>query len=486
MEDKKTEAGKLGLVGLIALCISAMVGSGVFDLPKNMSATAGVDAQVISWIITGIGIWFIAKMFVILSDTKPDLTAGLYKYAEVGFGPFSGFFTAWAYFICECAANAAYAVLVMSTLDYFFPGVFTGGNNWPSVIGASIITWLITALVLQGVKVSSGIQKVATALMLAVVFVFLATVLMHFNVHTFTTNAAATRAIPSLQDQPMGSLMHQVMNTMMTTLWLFGGIEGAVVMSGKAKDVRQVPKATIIGFIVCLVMFAAVGMLSLGVYSYGELANMTSPSTAYILTNLWHSTIGRDVITIALLFAVFSSWISWIQMLAELPQHAAEDDGSFPKAFAKVSKNGVPAVSIVVATVIIEIIILIAHFDSSAYQMLLTIVGVMTIPPYLFSAMYLIKISKDKNSSDFSGNTKHSRNAALTIGILSFIYIIFMAYSAQIKYTLISFIFYAIGLPLYMIARKQNGKKVFTKGEAIFAVVILLVALFGIYFLIKG
>lgn len=26
--------------------------------------------------------------------------------------------------------------------------------------------------------------------------------------------------------------MYQVMNTMMVTLWLFGGIEGAVVMSG--------------------------------------------------------------------------------------------------------------------------------------------------------------------------------------------------------------------------------------------------------------
>lgn len=485
MEEDKSKAGKLGLVGLIALCISAMVGSGVFDLPKNMSMEAGVTAQFISWIITGIGIWFIAKMFVILSDVKPNLTAGLYKYAEVGFGPFSGFFTAWAYFICECAANAAYAVLVMSTLNYFFPGVFTGGNNWPAVIGASIITWLITALVLQGVKISSGIQKVATAFMLAVVFVFLATVLFHFNLHTFTANAAATRAVPSLQDKPMGSIIHQVMNTMMVTLWLFGGIEGAVVMSGKAKDVRQVSKATIIGFVVCLVMFAAVGMLSLGVYSYGELTNMTSPSTAYILMNLWHSTLGRDVITVALLFAVFSSWISWIQMLAELPQHAAADEGSFPRAFAKISKKGVPAFSIIIATIVIEAVILIAHFDSSAYQMLLTIVGVMTIPPYLFSAMYLIKISKNKDSNDFAVNTKHSRKSALAIGILAFLYIIFMAYSAQIKYTFISFIFYAIGIPLYILARKQHGKKIFSKGEIIFAVIIVLVAIYGIFALIK-
>ena len=267
-DSNKKSAEQLGLVGLIALCVSAMVGSGVFDLPKNMSMEAGVTAQLLSWIITGIGIWFIAEMFVILSDVKPDLTAGLYKYAQVGFGSFTGFFSAWAYFVCECAANAAYAVLVMSTLDYFFPGTFTGGNNWPSVIGASIITWAITALVLRGVEVSSGVQKIATAIMLAVVVVFLVTVLFHFNVHTFTTNMSATQSVPSVSDKPMGSVMHQLMNTMMVTLWLFGGIEGAVVMSGKARNVKQVAPATVAGFVICLVMYALVGMLSLGAYSY--------------------------------------------------------------------------------------------------------------------------------------------------------------------------------------------------------------------------
>lgn len=484
-DHNKASAGKLGLFGLLALCISAMVGSGVFDLPKNMSMEAGLTAQIISWIVTGIGIWFIAEMFVILSDVKPGLTAGLYKYAQVGFGDFSGFFTAWAYFICECAANAAYAVLVMSTLDYFFPGVFTGGNNWPSVIGASIITWAITALVLRGVEVSSKVQSFSTILMLSIIIVFLITVAIHFDPHTFTLNANATHALARVSDKPMGSVLHQVMNTMMVTLWLFGGIEGAVVMSGKARDVRQVPKATVMGFIVCIVMYALVGTLSLGVYSYGELAKLTSPSTAYILTNLWHSTIGRDVITIALLFAVFSSWISWIQMLAELPQHAAKSEGSFPKAFAKVNKHGAPAFSIIVATVVIQIIILIAHFDQSAYQMLLTIVGVMTIPPYLFSAMYLIKISRP-SMTDFDSQTKHRKQNGMIIGLLAFAYIIFMAYSAEIKYTLISFIFYAAGIPLYMWARKQHNKKTFTKGELIFAIIVVLVAIYGIYVLAKG
>lgn len=476
---KKPEAGKMGFVGLVALCVSAMVGSGVFDLPKNMSQVAGVNAQLIAWITTAIGIWFIAETFVILSDVKPDLQAGLYKYGEIGFGPFTGFFTAWGYFVCECAANAAYAVLTMSTLDYFFPGTFTGGNNWPSVIGASIITWLLTALVLRGVEVSSTVQKFSTAIMLAVVVVFLVTVISHFNLNTFTTNANASQAIPSRGDKPMGSVMHQLMGTMMVTLWMFGGVEGAVVMSGKARNPKQVPKATITGFVICIVMYTLVGMLSLGVYSYGQLAHLTSPSTAYILTDLWHSTIGRDVITVALLFAVFSSWISWIQMLAELPQHAASEDGAFPRAFAHVSKRNVPDFSVIMATLVIQVIIIIAHFDLNAYQMLLTVVGTMTVPPYLISEMYLIKISR--KDGEFAKGAKHSPRKAMIIAVLALAYTLIMGVSAGIKYTAIAFIAYAIGIPFYIWARKQYNKPMFTKGEAVFAIIIVAVAVYGIY-----
>ena len=36
---------------------------------------------------------------------------------------------AWAYWLSNIFGNVGYAVLLMDALDYFFPGVFTGGNN---------------------------------------------------------------------------------------------------------------------------------------------------------------------------------------------------------------------------------------------------------------------------------------------------------------------------------------------------------------------
>ena len=77
---------KVGLIGLVGIVISAMIGGGIYNLPQNMAADASAGAIIIAWVVTGIGIWFIANTFRILSAARPELTNGLYTYAEKGFG----------------------------------------------------------------------------------------------------------------------------------------------------------------------------------------------------------------------------------------------------------------------------------------------------------------------------------------------------------------------------------------------------------------
>ena len=85
--------------------------------------------------------YFIANTFLILSDVKPDLTAGIYMYARSGFGPYMGFNIGWSYWLCQIFGNVGYAVITMDALNYFYPGVFTGGNNLASIIGGSVLIW---------------------------------------------------------------------------------------------------------------------------------------------------------------------------------------------------------------------------------------------------------------------------------------------------------------------------------------------------------
>ncbi|MHC3859509.1 hypothetical protein ACXOM7_03665 [Streptococcus thermophilus] len=82
----------VGVLGLIAFVLSAMVGGGIYDLPQNMAINAGQIGQILSWILTGLIIWFIARSFMILTDAFPSYKTGLYLYAGAGFGRFAGFF----------------------------------------------------------------------------------------------------------------------------------------------------------------------------------------------------------------------------------------------------------------------------------------------------------------------------------------------------------------------------------------------------------
>ena len=45
---------KLGVVALTMVIISAMIGGGVFNIPQNIAADAGVGPSFIEWAITAI------------------------------------------------------------------------------------------------------------------------------------------------------------------------------------------------------------------------------------------------------------------------------------------------------------------------------------------------------------------------------------------------------------------------------------------------
>lgn len=53
MADKK----ELGLVALIAIVVSSMIGSGVDGLPQNMAAHSALGPILIAWLICGCGIF---------------------------------------------------------------------------------------------------------------------------------------------------------------------------------------------------------------------------------------------------------------------------------------------------------------------------------------------------------------------------------------------------------------------------------------------
>lgn len=131
-----------------------------------------------------------------------------------------GFNIGWSYWLCQIFGNVGYAVITMDAFNYFFPGVFTGGNNLYSIIGGSFLIWFFNFLVLRGVKQATLINLVVTIAKIVPLVLFIIIVGAVFNMDKFDFDFWGDMASDKL-----GNVGSQIKNTMLVTLWAFIGIE---------------------------------------------------------------------------------------------------------------------------------------------------------------------------------------------------------------------------------------------------------------------
>lgn len=472
---------KLGVLALAAIVVSSMLGGGIYSLPQNMAAGASAGAVLLAWVITGIGIYFIVHTFSILSLARPDLKTGIYSYSRAGFGAYTGFTIGWSYWLCQVCGNVGYAVITMDALNYFFPPYFQGGNNLASIIGGSLIIWGFNFMVLKGIKQASIVNTIGTVLKIMPLILFIIIMLFVFSPAEFDFDfwgeSAASKA-------KLGSLETQIKSTMLVTLWAFIGIEGAVVMSNKAKNVQEIGKATFLGFISCLAIYILLSLTPFGYMSQAEISSVANPSTAGILEKVvgkW----GAWLMNIGLVISVLTSWLAWTIVTAQIPQAAAQD-GTFPKAFTKENKVGSPSVSLWVTSAAMQIFLLLVYFSNNAWNTMLSITSVMVLPAYLTSCTYLWKMCSDGEYP--SQNLPIKRSTALVTGVFGSIFALWLIYAAGLKYLLLADVILVLGIPVFIWARKQNNptEPCFQPHEKWLAGLLIVVALWAIYAFAHG
>lgn len=472
--------GGLGTFALAAIVISSMLGGGIYSLPQNMAAGASAGAVLLAWLITGFGIFFIARTFSILSMTKPDLKTGIYSYSRAGFGPYAGFTIGWSYWLCQVCGNVGYAVITMDALNYFFPPYFAGGNNLVSIIGGSLIIWGFNYLVLKGVRQASIVNNIGTVVKIVPLLLFILVMMFVFKASQFDFDFWGENLATQAR---LGGLGTQIKSTMLVTLWSFIGIEGAVVMSKRAKTPQDVGAATILGFVGCWIIYVLLSLLPFGYMTQEQMAHVANPSTAGILEPI----LGRPgawIMNIGLLVSVLTSWLAWTMITAQIPQAAAED-GTFPKAFTVENKNGSPSVSLIVTSIAMQLFLLLVYFSSNAWNTMLSITSVMVLPAYLASCAYLWKLCED---GEYPNNSVYKRSGALLTSVIGSLYALWLIYAAGLNYLLMAVVILALGIPVYVWARKQNApeQKPFTRGECLGAGLLIVIALIAIYAFARG
>ncbi|AMS23486.1 MULTISPECIES: arginine-ornithine antiporter [Pseudomonas] len=464
--------GKLRLGALVALVVGSMIGGGIFSLPQNMAASADVGAVLIGWVITAIGMLTLAFVFQTLANRKPDLDGGVYAYAKAGFGDYMGFSSAWGYWISAWLGNVGYFVLLFSTLGYFFP-IFGEGNTPAAVIGASVLLWAVHFLVLRGIKEAAFINLVTTVAKVVPLLLFVLIALFAFKLDIFTAD------IWGVKNPDLGSVMNQVRNMMLVTVWVFIGIEGASIFSSRAEKRSDVGKATVIGFITVLLFLMLVNVLSLGIMTQPELAKLQNPSMAAVLEHVvghW----GAVLISVGLIISLLGALLSWVLLCAEI-MFAAAKDHTMPEFLRKENANHVPVNALWLTNAMVQIFLVITLFSASTYLSLIYLATSMILVPYLWSAAYALLLAVRGETYE---NALKERKKDLFIGAVALIYAIWLLYAGGTKYLLLSALLYAPGAILFAKAKRELGKPIFTNVEKlIFAAVVIgaLVAAYGLY-----
>jgi arginine:ornithine antiporter/lysine permease len=464
----------LSLRALIALVVGSMVGSGIFALPSAFGRATGVLGALIAWLVAGVGMLMLAFVFQTLARRKPELDAGIYAYAKAGFGDYPGFASAAGYWIGACLADVACLILIKATLGQFFP-VFGDGTTPTAIVSASALLWGVHFLILRGVREAAALNTIATAAKIVPIGLFIVVAGAAFKADVFALNFWGG------EEPTFDNVASQARNSMLVTVFLFVGIEGASVYSRYARNRDDVGIATVLGFLGVLCLLVLVTMLSYGVLLRPELAALASPSMAGVMEAIvgpW----GKVFISIGLLISVLGNYLSWSLLAAEVVYSAAQNR-TMPSFLARENENKVPAGALWLTNAVIQVFLIVTWFAEYAFNLALKMTSAMTLLPYLLVAAYGLKLAW---TGETYGSDRRSRNVDWMRGAIATAYAAGMLYAGGSKFLMLSALLYAPGTILFVIARREQNKPVFTRIEWLLFGVVAAVAIAALYSLTSG
>ena len=465
---------KFSLPVLTGMVVGSMVGAGIFSLPRAFGQATGPFGALIAWAIAGTGMLMLAFIFQMLAQRKPELDAGVYAYAKAGFGEYPGFLSAVGYWAGCAIGNVTYFVLIKSTLGLFFP-IFGDGNTVTAIVVSSIILWSVHFLILRGVKEAAFINSVVTVAKIVPILLFIVFVAMGFKRDVFAANFWGGG------EYNFRDIFDQVSSTMLVTVFVFLGIEGASVYSRYASRRQDVGIATLMGFVGVLCILVLVTVLSYGVLLRPDLAALRNPSMAGVLEAVvgrW----GAVFVSVGLVISVLGAYLAWSLLAAEVAFTAAKTK-SFPNFLAHQNENEVPSTALWLTNAVVQFFLIMTYFSQEAFTFVLKLASAMNLIPFFLVAVYALMLTHRRETYEIA---PEDHRGDMIRAALATIYTAFLLWAGGVKFLLLSAVIYAPGTILYFMARREQNRQVFTPIETALFVVVVAGAIAAVYGLATG
>jgi arginine:ornithine antiporter/lysine permease len=478
--DTETTTGtaavnKMSVPTLTAMVVGSMVGAGVFSLPARFGVATGILGSLIAWAVAGTGMLMLAFVFQNLAIRKPNLDSGVFIYAKAGFGDYVGFNSAIGFWASAVCGNAFYWVFIFATMGHFYDG-FGAGDTALAVAISTVGVWFFHYLIARGVRDAAVINRIVTILKVIPILVFIVVLFFSFDAGVFADNWTAYGY------GDLGNLNEQVRNTMLITVFVFLGIEGASVYSRYAKKREHVGKATVLGFLSVLAIFSLVTLSSYSVRPQPDIADTSQPSMIgmfeYVVGD-W----GEVFISIGVLVSVLGAYLAWTLMAAEVMYMPARNE-DFPEFLGTENEKGTPITALVVSSLAVQLMLVATLFLTDALNFMLDLCAALALLPYFLAAAYALKLGL--TGETYEDATPRARRKETIIAGVATAYTLFLIDAAGLKFVLLAGTVLAPATLLYVKARSERARRIFTPTEIVLCAVIVLGGAIGVIGLWTG
>ncbi|HVR42605.1 MAG TPA: APC family permease [Thermoanaerobaculia bacterium] len=249
----------VGLWGLVAMCINAVVGSGVYLLPSETYRLLGPFSL---WapLLFAIPVFILALCFAEAAShfTEPG---GAYLYTRAAFGDFIGFETGWMNTLARVTSLAALANGFVVSLARLVPEAGEGLVRASLIAGSLLLFGIIHAL---GIRYGAGTIYVFTwgKMIPLVVFILVAIVAFRHN------------PIPGSFQLPAGEINWA--EAALFLLFAYAGFENLGIPAGEYKNPRRdLPFALLIGILAIAATYALAQLAAMA--ALPELSDTRTP-----------------------------------------------------------------------------------------------------------------------------------------------------------------------------------------------------------------
>jgi amino acid transporter len=241
----------IGLATATAVCLNAMIGSGIFTAPVAIASSVG-PAGILAYLFVGIAVWCLAFAFARLAQLFPG-EGSFYRYASQWMGHKGGLLVSGMYLIGLTVAMGMLCHICSFYLVRIFPGI-------PLVVLGSCSIIVLTFLNMLGVQLSSFGQQI---LLVCTLFPLCAiTILCLCNAHfSYLTPFA-----------PYG--FKNILEITRVVIFGFLGFECASSLFGIVEDApKNVPRAisySVIIIVIIYTLFVASLILAVPLYLFAD------------------------------------------------------------------------------------------------------------------------------------------------------------------------------------------------------------------------